>query len=130
MATPRDEYHTNLLETLVNYNDCNNGPLSKKKIQQSVIRVMAETEEEKCDAKRKANHVTMDTISNIYMGRPTLDSTYIYIYIYLNHCTISLSQGEIENVTSVYSTILPSRDSTISPSQGEIASVTSERKFS
>ena len=46
----------NLLETLVNYNDHNNRPLSNEKIQQAVIRVMEETEEEE----RNANHVTMD----------------------------------------------------------------------
>ena len=43
--TPRDEYYTNLLETLVNYNDRNIDPLSNEKIQQAVRRVMAETEE-------------------------------------------------------------------------------------
>ena len=33
---------------------------------------MAETEEEERDAKRNANHVTMDTISNMSMIQPTL----------------------------------------------------------
>ena len=45
MATPRDEYYTDLLETLVNYNDRNNGPFSNEKIQQAVSRVMAEMKE-------------------------------------------------------------------------------------
>ena len=47
MATPRDEYYTNMLETLVNYNDGNNGPLSNKKIEQAERKVMAEMEEKK-----------------------------------------------------------------------------------
>ena len=47
-----------------------------------------------------------------------------------HHCTISPSQGEIANVTSVHSTISTSQDSTIPPSQGEISSVTSESQIS
>ena len=39
MATTTDEYYTNMLEMLVICNDCNNGPLSNVKIQQSVRRV-------------------------------------------------------------------------------------------
>ena len=62
---------------------------------------MAETEEEERYTEHNANHVTMDTISPFH------------------HCTISPSQREIENVTSVHSAI--------SLSQVEIASVTSER---
>ena len=38
-----------------------------------------------------------------------------------NHSTISPSQGEIENITSVHYTI--------SPSQGDTASVTSEKRI-
>ena len=82
MATPRDEYYTNMLETLVNYNDLNNGPLSNREIQQSVRRVMTEMEEEERDTKCNANHVTMDTIS------PCV------------HSTISPPQGDIASVTS------------------------------
>ena len=110
MVTPRYEYYTNLLETLVNYNDRKNGPLSNKKIQQAVRRVMAETEEEERDAKCNANNVTMDTILNISMSQTTLDSTPIG---FKNNCTISPSQGDIPNLTSVNSTISPSQDSTI-----------------
>ena len=51
-----------MLETPVNYNYFNNVPLSNKKIQQAVSRVMAETEEEERDAGRNTNHVTIDTI--------------------------------------------------------------------
>ena len=103
MANPRYEYYTSLLETLVNYKYRNNGPLSNEKIQQSVSRVMAETEEEGRDAKRISNNVTMDDSSSFH------------------NCTIPPSQGEITNVTSVHSTI--------SPSHGDITSVTSERRI-
>ena len=51
-----------MLETLVNHNDRNNGPLYIEKIQQAFSRVMAETEDEERDAESNANHVTMDTI--------------------------------------------------------------------
>ena len=92
-ANPREEYHTNILDTLVNYNEHNNGPLSNKSIQQAIRRVVSETEEQERDAERNANHVTMDTIPNISnMSRPTLDSTPIGLK---NHCNISTSQGEI-----------------------------------
>ena len=50
-----------MFETLVNYNDLKNAPLSNEKILQAVSRVMAETEEEECDAERNANNLTMDT---------------------------------------------------------------------
>ena len=45
MATPRDEYYTNMLETLIDHNDRHNTPLSSEKLRQSVSRVLAETEE-------------------------------------------------------------------------------------
>ena len=53
----------NMLETLVNYNDRNNRPLSNEKIQQAASRVIEETEEEERDAECNVNHVTMNTIS-------------------------------------------------------------------
>ena len=61
MANPQDEYYTKMLETLIDHNYCRNAPFSSEKLQQAVIRVMAETEEEECDAERNANNVTMDT---------------------------------------------------------------------
>ena len=51
-------------ETLVDYNDRNNVPLSNEKTQQAVSKVMAETEEEERDTKRNASNVTMDTFFN------------------------------------------------------------------
>ena len=44
-------------ETLADYNDLNNAPLSNEKLRQAVGKFMAETEEEE----RNANNVTMDT---------------------------------------------------------------------
>ena len=61
MGNTKDKYYTKMLETLVNYNDCNNAPFSNEKIRQAVSRVVAETEEEECDAERNANNLTMDT---------------------------------------------------------------------
>ena len=46
MATTKEKYCTKMLETLVNYNDRNNAPLSNEEIQQTVSRVMVEIEEE------------------------------------------------------------------------------------
>ena len=51
-----------MLETLVDYNDRNNAPLSNEKIWQAFSKVMAETEDEERDAKCNANNVTMDTL--------------------------------------------------------------------
>ena len=44
MATTKNKYYTKMLETLVNYNDRNNAPLSDEKIWHAVSIVMAETE--------------------------------------------------------------------------------------
>ena len=49
-----------MLETLVDYNDCNNAPFSNEKLPQSVSKVTGKTEEEERDAKDNANNVTMD----------------------------------------------------------------------
>ena len=49
-----------MLETLVNHNDCHNDPFSNENLRQAVSTVMSETEEEECNAKHKANNVTMD----------------------------------------------------------------------
>ena len=100
MATPRDEYYTNMLETLINHNYRHSAPLSSEKIRQSVIRVMAETKEAECDPEYNANNVTM--------------------YNLFNHSTISPPKGDIANVTSFHSTIPPSQ---------EDANVTNERRI-
>ena len=46
MATPRDEYYTKMLETLIYHNDRHNAPLSSENLWQAVRIVMVETEEE------------------------------------------------------------------------------------
>ena len=56
------------------------------------------TEEEEHDAEHNAYHVTMDTISNIFMSRPNLDLTPIGLKKY---CTISPSQGKIANMSTI-----------------------------
>ena len=44
MATPRDKYYENMLETIDDYNYGNNTPLSNEKLRQAIGTVMAETE--------------------------------------------------------------------------------------
>ena len=62
MATPKDKYYTKFLETIIDYNDHNNAPLSNENLQQSISKVMAETEYEERDAKCNADNVTMNTL--------------------------------------------------------------------
>ena len=61
MATTKDKYYTEMLETLVDYNDSKNAPLSNGKLRQEFSKIMVETEEEERDAEYNANNVTMDT---------------------------------------------------------------------
>ena len=44
MATPKDKYYEEMLETLVNYNNSNSALLSNDKLQKSVSKVTEETE--------------------------------------------------------------------------------------
>ena len=46
MATTKYKYFENILENIVDHNDCHNAPLSNEKFRQAVSKVMAETEEE------------------------------------------------------------------------------------
>ena len=62
MANVREEYFTKMLDSLLDHNDRHGTPLSSKKLQEAVSRVMAETEEEEKYAKRNVNNVTMDTL--------------------------------------------------------------------
>ena len=64
MDTPRDEYHTNILEIIIDHNYRHNAPLSSEKLRQAVIIFMTETEEEERNAEHNANNVTMDTFFN------------------------------------------------------------------
>ena len=61
MATPKYKYHTQLLETVIGYNDHHNEKLSNGNLRQGVITVMEETEEEEHEYRYNANNVTMDT---------------------------------------------------------------------
>ena len=60
MATPRDKYFENMLDTPVDYNDHHNASFSNEKLRQSISKVMAETNEEKRNIISDANNVTMD----------------------------------------------------------------------
>ena len=40
MATTKEKYYTKMLETLVDYNDLRNAPLSNEKLPKSVSKVM------------------------------------------------------------------------------------------
>ena len=62
MATSKEKYFEKMLETLVDYNDSNNAPLSNEKLQIAVNKVMAETEEQESYTKCNNNNVTMDTL--------------------------------------------------------------------
>ena len=62
MSTPRDKYYEKMLETLVDYNDHRNAPLSNKKLRQEINTVMVETEEEECNIIPDANNVIMDNL--------------------------------------------------------------------
>ena len=44
MATPRDKYYTKMLETLVDYNEHNNAPLSIEKLRHEISKVIVEEE--------------------------------------------------------------------------------------
>ena len=61
-AWPPQKKHTKMMETIVDYNDHKNLLLYNEKLQQSVSKVMAETEEEEGDTKRDTNNMTMDTL--------------------------------------------------------------------
>ena len=44
MATSRDKFYTKMYETLIDYNERNDAPLSIEKIQQEINKVIAEEE--------------------------------------------------------------------------------------
>ena len=64
MATPRYEYYTKMLETIIDNNDSHNVPFSSENLRQAVKRVMVETEEVETDTERRKNDVTMYTFFN------------------------------------------------------------------
>ena len=62
MVTQKEEYYTNTLETIIDHDDCHNVAFSNEKLRQAFSKIMAEMEEEECDAGRSANNVTIDTL--------------------------------------------------------------------
>ena len=58
---PKRKYYRKMLETLVDYNDRNNAPLSNENLQQAISTVVAETEAGKRNIILDANNVAMDT---------------------------------------------------------------------
>ena len=61
MATQKEEYHTDLLETLIEHNNCSKKSISKEKLWQEINIIVEETEYEERDAKRNTNNVTTET---------------------------------------------------------------------
>ena len=59
MATPKEEYFMEMLNPLPEHNHRHGTPLSSKKFQEAVSRVM---EQEEKDAERNKNNVTTDTL--------------------------------------------------------------------
>ena len=45
METKKEKFNMKMLETLVDYNDCNNETVSNDKLQQAASKVMVEMEE-------------------------------------------------------------------------------------
>ena len=58
MDTPKEDYFMEMLDSLLEHNHCHGTPLSSKKLQEAVIRVM---EDEEKYAERNINNVTTDT---------------------------------------------------------------------
>ena len=61
MDTTRDKYYTKMLETLVDYNNRNNAPLSNDKLWQAISTVMEKMEEEERNFILDSNNLNMDT---------------------------------------------------------------------
>ena len=56
ISNPRDKYHTKMYETLVDYNDRNDLPVSNDNIRQQIYKFIVEEEVD-------ANNMTLDTHS-------------------------------------------------------------------
>ena len=67
IATPKEEYFTEMLHSLIERNRCHSTPMSNKNLQEAVIRVM---EDEKNDANRNVHNVTTD---NLFQAPITLN---------------------------------------------------------
>ena len=58
MATSKDKYYTEMCNTLTDYNDCKNMPLSNANIQETIHKVKEE------ESITDANNITVDTFSD------------------------------------------------------------------
>ena len=58
METSNNKYYTEICNTLTNYNDCNNTPLSNTKTREAIRKVMEE------ESITDANNITADTFSH------------------------------------------------------------------
>ena len=63
MATPRDKYYTKMYESLIDYNDRNDAPLSNKNIREAMHKFIAEEESDVYNITPGAHNVTVDTFS-------------------------------------------------------------------
>ena len=68
MATPREEYYTKMLDSLLGHTHCHGTPLSSKNLQEAVSRVM---EEEEKYYERNANNITTD---NFFQSPVTINA--------------------------------------------------------
>ena len=57
MVTQKEEYYTDILETIIEHNDRSKTPFPKEKPRKAINTIVAETEDEE----RNANNVTTDT---------------------------------------------------------------------
>ena len=61
MDTPREKYYTKMLETLVDYNDRKNVPLSNEKIWQEMGKLISEEEADERIINLDDHNLTVDT---------------------------------------------------------------------
>ena len=62
VATQKEEYYTDLLETIIEHKDRSKTPLSKEKLWQAINTIVEEMEDEECDSKHNNNYVITYTL--------------------------------------------------------------------
>ena len=60
METSRHKYYTKMNETLIDYNDHNNSPLSNGNIWYAIYKVIEEEESDACNMNSDAHNITVD----------------------------------------------------------------------
>ena len=77
MATPKEEYFTEMLDHLIEHNIFHGTPMSNEKLREAVIRVVADEEK---NAKRNVNNVTTDTLfqSSVTVNAQNKDANVTY----------------------------------------------------